>query len=233
MVQISGEESHLELKAAENVDITDLLLFIENLMAEIDGLNCSGLKAGGSTVTDLHQFPGLNSGTSSLVSICKWKPPGAFRCDGVKNPFADDDDTEEAEEHEYDGWTLAEEVKRYQKEFQKYAEVIKGHLENTGYQLKRPLKNDKVGEYYKNATQTLPKPEAGKSAFEFKDFSIPDFRKSPFEEEKTEMHRNEHNHDHSDYPCGGKLRGMFRHGFLKYTLEGINKDRGMMNYLAV
>ena len=186
MVQISGEESHLELKAAENVDITDLLLFIENLMAEIDD---------------------------------------------IKNPFADDDDTEEAEEHEYDGWTLADEVKRYQKEFQKYADMIKMYVNNMDYG--KGLQEKAIYTNVKNEKPDIIKPEAGKSAFEFKDFSIPDYRKSPFEEEKMEMHRNEHSHDHSDYPCGGKLRGMFRHGFLKYTLEGINKDRGMMNYLAV
>jgi hypothetical protein len=172
---------------------------------------------------------------------------------------ADDDDEPDAEEEEYESCTLAEEVKRYQREFRRYIRMIRKGLEDLGYVPKGRQDSGNDGEYSKDsAREKVRDPQAdinpwdrghkwgcgcpGCTAFKedflsdgMTDFSIPDIRGTASGSGSKEATNYDpgHKDDRSDYPCGGKLRGMFKGGFLKYTLAGVGKKPGMMNYLAV
>jgi len=176
----------------------------------------------------------------------------------VSGPFHDvEEEDEEEEQEEYANVTLSEKVKRYQRGFRKYVESIKRELEDMGYDFRRGRGKAKTAEYSDGKElEKLPDHEAQKSPFErghkwgcgcrgcmsfregflprdIEDSSLPDKRGTLPVRIEVRGYSEKRKQESADYPCGGKLRGLFRHGFLGYTLDGIEKRNGMMNYLAV
>lgn len=170
---------------------------------------------------------------------------------------SDDEEEPDAEERGYVGLSLSEKVKKHQREFRKYIEVIRKDLREMGYGTQEGAKAAKDGEYAgKKADERQRAPEAEKDPWErghkwgcgcpgctrFRenflekeamDFSIPDGRSALLRTKDTSAYKSEHKDDSSEYPCGGKLRGMFRNGFMKYALADMDKNPAVMNYLAV
>jgi len=216
MAGIAREEIHAASPPEGSIDMEELVFSLEDILANIAQMS------------------------------------GSVHADEEDNDDEEDDD----EEEEYSCGTLADKVLRYQKEFRKYIEIIKHDLEDMGYDFKR-LQQDKDARYsHKDGQQKLKDPEAEKSPFErghkfecgcpgctafresffadvITDFSIPDSRKMIALDVEVKRYASDHKDNPSDYPCGGKLRGMFKQGSLKYALADIGKDPGMMNHLAV
>ena len=169
----------------------------------------------------------------------------------------DDDAEPDGEEEEYNGLSLKEKVRRYQREFSKYIDVIRKDLSDMGYDIHEGGNPVKEAEYAgkkedvaRKGTEDDRSPSdrghkwscgcPGCTSFrenfmskEMMDFSIPDGRTSLLRAKDTSAYKSEHKDDSSEYPCGGKLRGMFRRGFMKYALADVDKNPGLMNYLAV
>lgn len=168
-----------------------------------------------------------------------------------------DDEEPDAEEEEYDGFSLSEKVRKYQREFRKYVEIIRKDLGDMGYDIREGRTDVKGAEYAGKKDQERQRDSdseispwerghkwgcgcPGCTSFrenfiskEIMDFSIPDGRSSYLMAKETNADKSEHKDDSSQYPCGGKLRGVFKRGFLKYALADVAKKPGMMNYLAV
>jgi hypothetical protein len=168
-----------------------------------------------------------------------------------------DDEEPDAEEEEYDGFTLSERFRKYQREFRKYIEVIKRDLRELAYGNADGRKSTNREDYAgKGDVERNRDPDLETSpwerghkwgcgcpactkfrdhflASEFTDFSIPDARDSFLMTKETNAYNNEHRDNPGDYPCGGKLRGMFKNGFLGHALADVGKSPRMMNYLAV
>ena len=167
---------------------------------------------------------------------------------------SDSDEDEEVEDNEYDSGRLTEKAKRYQREFRKYVERIRQDLSEMGYGPKAGGKDARDTHNSRKEKAKDPESEIrpierghkfgcgcrGCSAFResffndgITDFSITDSRKTLSIIRERKSYVREHKENPGDYPCGGKMRGMFRHGFLKYALSGVDKKPGMMRYLAV
>ncbi len=185
---------------------------------------------------------------------------------GLDEEDTDDEEEPDAEEEEYESGTLAEEVKRYQREFRRYIRMIRKGLEDLGY-VSKARRGSGNGMEYSHGSHGGSKDGARSKARDpqdditpwdrghkwgcgcpgctsfreaflsesVTDFSIPDTRSTGPDSGSKEPASYDpgHKDNVSDYPCGGKLRGMFKGGFLKYTLAGVGKKPGMMNYLAV
>ena len=68
---------------------------------------------------------------------------------------------------------------------------------------------------------------------EMMDFSLPDSRNTLTLPHEPVSYTAEHKEDKCEYPCGGKLRGMFQSGFLRHALSDVEKGPGLMRYIAV
>ncbi|MBN2330575.1 MAG: hypothetical protein JXC85_02065 [Candidatus Aenigmarchaeota archaeon] len=179
-----------------------------------------------------------------------------FRVGDYDEEDSDEEDPDD-EEEEYDRLSLSEKVRKYQREFSRYVDAIRKDLDEIGYGVRTAKETLKRPDY---AGQQRPDvsldPDSEKSPSErghkwgcgcpgctkFRenfmsketvDFSIPDGRTALFRAKDDGVYSSEHKDDASEYPCGGKLRGMFRHGFLKYSLAGVEKRPGLMRYMAV
>jgi hypothetical protein len=215
MVKMVMEQLEVTSPASKSVDFAKLALALEDILTDIE------------------------------------ETPGFFHSDEE-----DTDEPEDEEEEEYSAGTLSDKVRKYQREFGKYVDIIKRDLKDMGYQLKGSRDPQKRDEYTnKDGRKRLREPGAEKSPFDrghkfgcgcpgctafrrrffedVTDFSIPDSRKTLTRDIESKRYTREHRDSRADYPCGGKLRGMFKHGFLRYTMGGIEKGPGMMNYLAV
>ena len=181
----------------------------------------------------------------------KGRLPGFFYTD---EEDSDPDEEEEVEDNEYDSGRLTEKAKRYQREFRKYVERIRQDLNEMGYGPKEGGKDARDAHYSRKQKARDPESEIspserghkfgcgcrGCSAFRespfndgITDFSITDSRKTLSMVREGKSYAREHKESPGDYPCGGKMRGMFRQGFLKYALSGMDKKPGLMRYMAV
>ncbi len=206
---------------------------------------------------DIEQKQG--SGIEDIIVLLE-KAMGGFDGNLPEHGGDDEDNDEEEpddEEEEYNGLSLKEKVRRYQRDFSKYVEIIRKDLIDMGYDIRDG------GNPVKDAEYALKKEDAARKADdddrspserghkwgcgcpgctsyrenfmskEMMDFSIPDGRTSFLHAKDTGTYKSEHKDDSSEYPCGGKLRGMFRRGFMKYALADVDKNPRLMNYLAV
>lgn len=167
---------------------------------------------------------------------------------------SDSEDEEDVEEGDYDKGRLTDKAKRYQREFGKYVESIRNDLEEMLYGTNGSGKDGDEKPYDKKkvtkdpGSDTSPSERGHKfgcgcrgcSSFREKffsdgitDFSITDGRTSIMMRKDTKSYVRDHRDKAGDYPCGGKMRGMFQQGFLKYALSGIQKKPGLMRYMAV
>jgi hypothetical protein len=181
-----------------------------------------------------------------------------------------DEDDEDEEDEEYGAGTLSEEVRKYQREFHRYAEIITRELARLGYDTEHGGDDTKYTDNMKiqdpalsPSAQKKAEPEqqeknpferghkwgcgcAGCSAFRvsfyssgmsFEDLNLPETVSEGGARTQVTTYTRKRKEDPSDYPCGGRLRGMFSGGFpgvsLNITLEGLDRRPGIMRYLAV
>lgn len=172
----------------------------------------------------------------------------------------DDYEDEEVEESDYGGDSLADEVSRYQRRFQRYADMIKQDLLEMGYAPRQGTEGyakPKMLEAGEEAEVRSPgsrghKPGCGcpgctafmqklfkdgpETGFvpDMSDMSLPDIRTAHSARAVKTEQQSRKKQDPGSYPCGGKLRGAFRqhNGFMGYALRDVNKDRSLMNYIA-
>jgi hypothetical protein len=171
----------------------------------------------------------------------------------------DDGEDDDEDDEEYKSGTLGEEMKRYQREFRKHAEIIRKELQKKGYRIDtdgrgrdplRPLqysagkKSDSDPEAYRSPSERGHKFGCGcPGCTSFRerifgegmgDISLLDIR-AGLARPVSSKYESPRKKEPSEYPCGGKLRGFFhgKEGFLKYTFMEMGKSRRLMNYMAL
>jgi len=212
-----------EMPVVSGEDIEDLLLSLDAIIAEIEGLTGENLRIY-------------------------------------------DEDDEDEEDEEYGARTLGEEVRKYQREFHRYAEIITGELARLGYVIETSGNDTKHADAVRimepSAQQNAESEQQEKNPFErghkwgcgcagcssfrgnfyssgtsFEELNVPETVSRNEAGRQVAGYTSKRKEDPSEYPCGGKLRGMFSGGFpggaLNITLEGLDRRPGIMRYLAI